>query len=185
MLKQTAKLVAACLRNSPLSVDELPELIRAINGAVASASTCETAAPEQPLAPAVPVKKSVQPDYIVCLEDGKKLKMLKRHLMTTYGMTPDEYRAKWGLPPDYPMVAPNYAAHRSSLAKESGLGRKPAAQAEAAAPTSAKAQKPKLGLGAKAAAEPAVEPEPVAPAAPAGKPAHRYPASRWSSKATD
>ena len=75
--------------------------------------------------PAVPVKKSITPDYLVCLEDGKKLKMLKRHLMTHYGITPDEYRAKWGLPADYPMVAPNYAEQRRSLAVKIGLGRKP------------------------------------------------------------
>jgi len=82
-------------------------------------------APSVELTPAVPVKKSVTDDYIVCLEDGKKLKMLKRHLMTSYGMTPEEYRAKWGLKADYPMVAPNYAAKRQELAKKIGLGRKP------------------------------------------------------------
>jgi predicted transcriptional regulator len=87
--------------------------------------------PEKPT-PAVPVKRSVFPDYIVCLEDGKKLKMLKRHLQSAYGMTPDEYRARWGLPPDYPMVAPDYAAVRSALAREIGLGRKAAGAAEVA-----------------------------------------------------
>lgn len=183
MLKQTAKLVAACLRNNSLSVDELPELIKAIHHSLATVG--ETPAATEVPVPVLPIKKSVQPDYIVCLEDGKKLKMLKRHLMTTYGMTPDEYRAKWDLPPDYPMVAPNYAAHRSSLAKESGLGRKPAAPGEATAPIPAKAQKSKLGLGAKVAAEPAVESEIAQPTAAAGKPAHRYPASRWASKTTD
>jgi predicted transcriptional regulator len=82
------------------------------------------------LKPAIPVKRSVTPDYIICLEDGKKLKMLKRHLRTTYNITPDEYRAKWGLPPDYPMVAPNYAAQRSDFAKKIGLGRKAAETTE-------------------------------------------------------
>ncbi|PJN93502.1 MucR family transcriptional regulator, partial [Amaricoccus sp. HAR-UPW-R2A-40] len=86
------------------------------------------------LTPAVPIKRSVTDDYIVCLEDGKKLKMLKRHLMTAYGMTPEEYRARWGLKPDYPMVAPTYAAKRQELAKKIGLGRKPRAPEPAAAP---------------------------------------------------
>lgn len=84
----------------------------------------EASVPERPQ-PAVPVKRSIYPDYIVCLEDGKKLKMLKRHLKTAYNMSPEQYRERWGLPPDYPMVAPNYARHRSSLAKKIGLGTKP------------------------------------------------------------
>ena len=91
--------------------------------------------------PAVPIKKSITPDFVVCLEDGKKLKMLKRHLMTSYGLTPDEYRAKWGLNSDYPMVAPNYAAKRQELAKKIGLGRKPKAAAAKAAPAKKAAAK--------------------------------------------
>ena len=93
--------------------------------ASASLATSSTAAPEAPPAPAVPVKRSVFPDHIICLEDGKKLKMLKRHLQTRYSLTPEAYRERWGLPPDYPMVAPTYAAKRSTLAKSIGLGRKP------------------------------------------------------------
>ena len=172
MLKQTAKLVAAYARNNLLRAEDLPELIVAIYNGLATVGTTPEAV-EAPI-PAVPVKKSVTPDYIVCLEDGKKLKTLKRHLREVYKMTPDEYRAKWGLPMDYPMVAPDYAAHRSSLAKQIGLGRKPEDQA--------KTRRARLGLGVNV--EPASEPEAAPPAVPADKPAHSYPGSRWSSKAT-
>ena len=103
----------------------MPALIHSVFDTLAALATHEPAAAE--LTPAVPIKKSVTDDYIVCLEDGKKLKMLKRHLMTAYGMTPEEYRARWGLKPDYPMVAPNYATKRQELAKKIGLGRKPRA----------------------------------------------------------
>jgi predicted transcriptional regulator len=103
-------------------VNDLPQLIQNVYATLSNLST-PPAAPEPKLEPAVPVRQSIKPDYIVCLEDGKKLKMLKRHLMTAYGLTPDEYRAKWGLPADYPMVAPNYAESRRQLAKSIGLGK--------------------------------------------------------------
>jgi predicted transcriptional regulator len=125
ILRMAVDVVAAYVSKNPLPAGQIPEVIHTV---YASLSTLENGQPEAKLEtpkPAVAVKKSVTPDYIVCLEDGKKLKMLKRHLRTTYNMTPDEYRAKWGLPPDYPMVAPNYAAQRSDFAKKIGLGRKP------------------------------------------------------------
>jgi predicted transcriptional regulator len=105
----------------PLS--ELPGLIQEVFRTLSAVG--KGAAPAEKPQPAVPVKKSVHPDYIICLEDGKKLKMLKRHLKTAYNMSPEQYRERWGLPPDYPMVAPNYAKHRSTLAKKIGLGTKP------------------------------------------------------------
>ena len=179
MLKQTAKLVAAYARNNLLRAEDLPELIVAIYNGLATVGT--THEPVEAPIPAVPVKKSVTPDYIVCLEDGKKLKTLKRHLREVYKMTPDEYRAKWGLPMDYPVVAPNYAAHRSSLAKQIGLGRKPVVQAETVEPPT-KTRRARLRLGINA--EPASEPEATPPTGHPDKPAHNYPASRWASKAT-
>lgn len=122
LLTLTADIVAAHVSNNSVSIADLPILIAAVHGALAGLG-----AVEQPVAtkqePAVSVRASIKPDYIICLEDGKKLKMLKRHLMSHYGMTPDEYRAKWGLPKDYPMVAPNYAEQRRSLAMKIGLGR--------------------------------------------------------------
>ena len=120
LLELTAEIVAAHVGNNALPVNELPQLINDVYRTLATVGA-SPAAPERPQ-PAVPVKKSVAPDYIVCLEDGKKLKMLKRHLKTAYNMTPEEYRDRWGLPADYPMVAPNYAKHRSNLAKKIGLG---------------------------------------------------------------
>lgn len=120
MLELATEIVAAHVGNNSVAVSDLPGLIQDVYKTLVSVGT-EPAAPERPK-PAVPVKKSVFPDYIVCLEDGKKLKMLKRHLKTSYNMTPEEYRERWGLPADYPMVAPNYAKHRSRLAKEIGLG---------------------------------------------------------------
>jgi predicted transcriptional regulator len=120
LLELTTEIVAAHVGNNAVPAAELPNLIQEIYRTLASVGTSATVA-EKPK-PAVPVKKSVFPDYIVCLEDGKKLKMLKRHLKTAYDMTPEEYRDRWGLPSDYPMVAPNYAARRSNLAKEIGLG---------------------------------------------------------------
>ncbi|ANN60807.1 MucR family transcriptional regulator [Mesorhizobium loti] len=125
LIELTAHVVSAYVSNNPVPVGELPGLISQIH--IALKGTAGNAAPEKPeaLKPAVPIRKSVTPDYIVSLEDGKKFKSLKRHLATHYGLTPDEYRAKWGLPADYPMVAPNYAAARSALAKTMGLGRKP------------------------------------------------------------
>ena len=123
MLELTTEIVAAHVGNNSVPVSELPTLIQDVYRTLTSVGAAP-AAPERPK-PAVPVKRSVYPDYIICLEDGKKLKMLKRHLKTAYGMTPEEYRDRWGLAADYPMVAPNYAKHRSSLAKKIGLGTRP------------------------------------------------------------
>ena len=123
LLTLTTEIVSAHVANNVMSVSDLPHLIQEVYRTLASVGTAPVVA-ERPQ-PAVPVKKSVLPDYIICLEDGKKLKMLKRHLKTAYDMTPEDYRERWGLPADYPMVAPNYAAHRSSLAKKIGLGTKP------------------------------------------------------------
>jgi predicted transcriptional regulator len=120
MLELTTEIVAAHVGNNPIAAAELPGLIQSVYRTLVSVGS-SPAAVERPK-PAVPVKRSVFPDYIVCLEDGKKLKMLKRHLKTSYDMTPEEYRERWGLAADYPMVAPNYAQHRSNLAKEIGLG---------------------------------------------------------------
>ena len=125
VLRLTAKIISAHVGNNQVTVAALPELIQSVHRSLATAGTAEPAPARAPLTPAVPIRKSVFPGHIVCLEDGKKLKMLKRHLQASYGMTPRQYREKWGLPADYPMVAPNYASHRSSLAKQTGLGRKP------------------------------------------------------------
>ena len=127
ILELTSKIVSAYVSKNNLSVADLPGLIGSVRQALVSLTQPQAAA-EAPaeLKPAVAIKKSVTPDYIVCLEDGKKLKMLKRHLSSSYGMTPDEYRAKWGLGSDYPMVAPNYAKSRSDLALKLGLGRRAA-----------------------------------------------------------
>ena len=126
MLELTAQIVSAHVSNNAVEPDALPVLIGEVFRALTELAqgTAAPAPADKPL-PAVAIRKSVFPDYIVCLEDGKKLKMLKRHLKTAYDMTPDAYRERWGLPPDYPMVAPNYASHRSDLAKKIGLGRKP------------------------------------------------------------
>jgi len=124
LLALTAEIVAAHVSNNRLDAGELPGLIRQVYGTLAGidGGSAPQRVPERP-APAVSPKKSVTPDYIVCLEDGKKLKMLKRHLMSHYGFTPEQYRERWNLPPDYPMVAPNYALHRQALAKKIGLGK--------------------------------------------------------------
>jgi len=122
VLNLTAQIVSAHLAHNTVPANDLPALIQSVFNTLKNAGS-KVVEPEK-LQPAVPVKKSVFPDYIVCLEDGKKLKMLKRHLQTSYGMTPEQYREKWGLPRDYPMVAPNYAEKRSALARQSGLGRK-------------------------------------------------------------
>ena len=119
----TADIVAAHVSNNSVAVSDIPVLIQNVHGALAGLGV-PTAEPEIKQEPAVSVRSSVKPDFIVCLEDGKKLKMLKRHLMTHYQMTPDQYRAKWNLPADYPMVAPNYAEQRRTLAKKIGLGTK-------------------------------------------------------------
>jgi predicted transcriptional regulator len=120
ILELTTEIVAAHIGNNPIAASELPNLIQSVYRTLVSVGTSPVTV-DRPK-PAVPVKRSVFPDYIVCLEDGKKLKMLKRHLKTAYDMTPEEYRERWGLAADYPMVAPNYAQHRSNLAKEIGLG---------------------------------------------------------------
>ncbi len=121
LLQHTTRIVAAHVANNPITATDIPSLIATVH------QTLVTLGPEEPAPkpkPAVPIKQSVKPEYIVCLEDGKKLKMLKRHLNTAYNMTPAEYRERWGLPRDYPMVAPNYAKTRSELAKKIGLGSK-------------------------------------------------------------
>jgi predicted transcriptional regulator len=118
----TASIVSAYLSNNPTPAAEIPGLISQIHAALVRVSSGRTEAPLEPAKPAVSIKKSISPDYLVCLEDGKRFKSLKRHLRTQYNMTPEQYRDKWGLPPDYPMVAPNYAVARSQLAKEMGLG---------------------------------------------------------------
>jgi len=122
LIALTSDIVAAHVSHNSVAVSDLPLIINNVHGALSglSGKAAEQARPE----PAVPIKSSIKPDYVVCLEDGKKLKMLKRHLMTHYGMTPDEYRVKWGLPNTYPMVAPNYAEQRRQLAKAIGLGKK-------------------------------------------------------------
>ena len=123
VLRMTAEIVSAYVNKNPLSPQNIPELVGIVHSSLLALHSSPKIEVEEPPKPAVSVRKSVTPDYIVCLEDGKKLKMLKRHLRSTYSMTPDEYRSKWGLPPDYPMVAPNYAAQRSEFAKKIGLGR--------------------------------------------------------------
>jgi predicted transcriptional regulator len=123
LLRMTADVVAAYVSNNTLPTTQLAEVINAVYNSLKSLEGQSAEPQPGPLKPAVPIRKSVTADYLICLEDGKKLKMLKRHLRSTYGMTPDEYRAKWGLPMDYPMVAPNYAEQRSEFAKKIGLGR--------------------------------------------------------------
>ena len=123
LIELTADVVAAYVSNNPVQVGDLPNLIADVHAALARVGGQEQAPAEKPK-PAVNPKKSIFDDYIICLEDGKKFKSLKRHLMTHYGLTPEEYREKWGLDAAYPMVAPNYAAARSQLAKKMGLGRK-------------------------------------------------------------
>jgi predicted transcriptional regulator len=125
LLALTTEIVASHVSNNTVAVSDLSDLIHQVYNSLAHLSPAPPPEQQEKPQPAVPIKRSVTPDYIVCLEDGKKLKMLKRHLMTHYNMTPDEYRRKWGLNADYPMVAPNYAAARSELAKQMGLGRKP------------------------------------------------------------
>jgi predicted transcriptional regulator len=125
-IELTADVVAAYVSNNPVPAGELPKLIADVYAALGQVNGAAVVPAEvEPQMPAVQIKKSVTPDYIISLENGKRFKSLKRHLMTSYGMTPDEYRAKWNLPSNYPMVAPNYAAVRSEMAKAIGLGRKP------------------------------------------------------------
>jgi len=132
-IELAAEIVSAFVSRNSVPAAELPALIGNVHDALAKlANGTPEQAVEAPKAPAVPIKRSVQPDYIVCLEDGKRFKSLKRHLRTVYDLTPDQYRAKWGLPADYPMVAPNYAAARSELAKSMGLGARRRAAADEA-----------------------------------------------------
>jgi predicted transcriptional regulator len=121
-IELTAEIVSAYVSNNTVAAAEIPSLISQVHTALARVSGKSGDAPAEPLKPAVSVKKSITPEYVVCLEDGKKFKSLKRHLRTQYNMTPEQYREKWGLGADYPMVAPNYAAARSQLAKQMGLG---------------------------------------------------------------
>ncbi|MGK9232208.1 MucR family transcriptional regulator [Inquilinus limosus] len=143
----TVQIVSAHVANNPVAPNDLPALIGQVYSALSALGK-----PVEPVQvrpePAVPIRKSVTPDYLVCLEDGKKLKMLKRHLQSAYNMTPDQYRERWGLPADYPMVAPNYASQRSALAKTIGLGTRRAAAAPAPQPEPA----PKARRGRKATA---------------------------------
>src|SRR3954465_3477522 len=118
----TAHIVSAYVSNNPTQAADIPGLIGQVHAALLRVSSGRAEPPLEPAKPAVPVKKSMTADYLICLEDGKRFKSLKRHLRTQYGMTPEQYRDKWGLAPDYPMVAPNYAVARSQLAKKMGLG---------------------------------------------------------------
>ncbi|MDF2097202.1 MucR family transcriptional regulator [Aquibaculum arenosum] len=122
ILTHTAQIVAAHVGHNAIAPNDVPTLIKSVHDALTSVGTPEPEEPQQE--PAVPIRRSIQPDYLVCLEDGKKLKMLRRHLKTAFNMTPEEYRAKWNLSPNYPMVAPNYAKQRSDLAKQFRLGKR-------------------------------------------------------------
>ena len=124
ILALSADVVSSYVGNNTMQPDQVSEMLKTVFQTLSGLTDAQEEEPVE-LVPAVPIKKSVTNDYIVCLEDGKKLKMLKRHLMAAYGMTPDDYREKWGLKADYPMVAPSYAAKRQELAKKIGLGRKP------------------------------------------------------------
>ena len=124
VLRMAVEIVSAYVSNNPVNAAQVPDVISTVYTSLTSLNGQNIDGGAEPLKPAVSIRRSITPDYIVCLEDGKKLKMLKRHLRASFGMTPDEYRTKWGLPPDYPMVAPNYAEQRSSFAKQIGLGRK-------------------------------------------------------------
>ena len=124
LIELSTEIVSAYVSHNAVSPTDLPRLIAEVHGALRALQTNEAPLPVEELKPAVPVRKSVAADFIICLEDGKKFKSLKRHLRTHYNLSPEEYREKWGLPADYPMVAPNYSATRSKLAKDNGLGRK-------------------------------------------------------------
>lgn len=126
-LNLTTQIVAAYVTHNSIRAEDLPNLIKTVDGAVRGLSGGATAAAINPQTPAVPIKKSVTPEYLVCLEDGKKLKMLKRYLRSNFDMSPEQYRVKWGLTRDYPMVAPDYARLRSEFAKKIGLGKTPGA----------------------------------------------------------
>jgi predicted transcriptional regulator len=122
LIEMTAEIVASYVASNNLAAADVPGLIQSVHRALAAAAGAAEPEPPAPKEPAVPIKKSLTPDYLVCLEDGRRFKSLKRHLRTKYDMSPEDYRAKWGLPKDYPMVAPNYARARSELAKQMGLG---------------------------------------------------------------
>ncbi len=124
ILRMAVEVVSSYVGRNQIAGDQIPELINTVYRSMAGLANSDSHEDQEVSKPAVAVRRSITPDYIICLEDGKKLKMLKRHLRTTYGMTPEEYRAKWKLPHDYPMVAPNYAKQRSEFAKNIGLGRK-------------------------------------------------------------
>lgn len=124
LIDLSTEIVSAYVSHNALAVSDLPKLISDVHSALSGLRSQSTPRPPEELKPAVPVRKSIGADYIICLEDGKKFKSLKRHLRTHYDMSPEQYREKWGLPADYPMVAPNYSATRSRLAKDNGLGRK-------------------------------------------------------------
>ena len=145
-LALTTEIVASFVGNNAVAMSDLPALIASVFQALRGTGQAGPEKTAETLTPAVPIRKSVQQNFIVCLEDGKKLKMLKRHLATRYNMTPEDYRRRWGLPKDYPMVAPAYAAQRSELARKIGLGRKPAAPA-APEPAAAKAASPRRVAG--------------------------------------
>ena len=123
LLRMTTEVVSAYVSNNVLPAGQIPDVIITVYSALSQINMPSIEEKPIPQKPSVPIRKSITDDYIICLEDGKKLKMLKRHLRSTYNITPDEYRTKWNLPPDYPMVAPNYAAQRSEFAKKIGLGR--------------------------------------------------------------
>ncbi|QND64718.1 MucR family transcriptional regulator [Mesorhizobium loti] len=142
LLEMTADIVSAYVSNNPVPVAELARIIADTHEAISKLWGAPAPKAEEKPTPAVPIRKSVTPDFIICLEDGKKFKSLKRHLGTHYDLSPDAYRAKWGLPSDYPMVAPNYAAVRSAMAKAIGLGRKAVAPEPEAAP----AKRRKIGI---------------------------------------
>ena len=135
----TTEIVASFVGNQPVAIGDLPAVIAAVFGTLRSVSLGEAEKPAEAPVPAVPIKKSIGTDFLVCLEDGRKVKILKRYLATRYNLTPDQYRQRWGLAKTYPMVAPAYAARRSELARQIGLGRKPAAAAPSPAPAAAPA----------------------------------------------
>lgn len=123
-LEMAVRIVSAYVGNNPVPADQVPEVINTVYSSLRGLDGAAPAVVAEAQKPAVPVRRSITPEYLICLEDGKKLKMLKRHLRAVYGLSPEEYRAKWGLPADYPMVAPNYAKQRSAFAKQIGLGRR-------------------------------------------------------------
>lgn len=128
-LEMAVRIVSAYVGNNPVSAEQVPQVINTVYASLKEMDGTSPSSSAEPQKPAVPIRRSITPDYLICLEDGKKLKMLKRHLRAVYGISPEEYRAKWGLPADYPMVAPNYAKQRSAFAKQIGLGRKKGATA--------------------------------------------------------